>query len=185
MSKSGRKGSKKLHQNNFKPGRKLVLQDKSFEALRITLEGLKERYGLNLSDIFNLLREKEPERETTIPVSVFSNEELSALETICKYLKEELRLTYHEIAVLLKRDDRTVWATYNNAVKKRKKALPVFETPYTIPVSLVAERRLSVLEAVVSHLKDNYGLRYNQIGKLLNRDSRNIWTVYAKSRKRK
>ena len=37
-----------------------------------------------------------------------------------EYLKDKLNLTYHEIAVLLNRDDRTIWTCYNIAKKKRK-----------------------------------------------------------------
>ncbi|MDP4012450.1 MAG: hypothetical protein Q8R00_02485, partial [Candidatus Nanoarchaeia archaeon] len=45
----------------------------------------------------------------TVPISVFNNKELSALETICKYLKENKHYNYHEIAQLLNRNDRTIW----------------------------------------------------------------------------
>ncbi len=162
-----------------------ALSDKSFEVLKLSVEELREKYNLSFNDIVGILRKRVTPADVLIPVSVFDNDELSALETICKYLKENLNLTFHRIAELTKRDDRTIWATYSNAVKKRKKILSVIETPYTIPISLVANRRLSVLEAVVSHLKDEYGLRYNQIGKLLNRDERNIWAAYAKAGKRK
>lgn len=53
-----------------------------------------------------------------VPISVFSNLKLSILESIVKYLKEESKLTYHNIAVLLKRDDRTIWTIYNRSLKK-------------------------------------------------------------------
>lgn len=119
-----------------------------------------------------------------LPVSIFDNKELSALETICKYLKEELKFRYSEIGALLNRDQRTIWVTYDNARKKREAALVVEDSVYNIPVSIFKDRKLSVLEALVSHLKDNYGLRYVKIGKLLNRDERNIWGVYNKAKKK-
>ncbi|MEK6879693.1 MAG: hypothetical protein AABY22_08810, partial [Nanoarchaeota archaeon] len=53
-----------------------------------------------------------------IPASIFSNLKLSVLESIVKYLKETLNLTYHNIAVLLKRDERNIWTIYNRAIKK-------------------------------------------------------------------
>ncbi len=122
--------------------------------------------------------------EVELPVSIFDNKELSALESICKYLKEELKLRYSEIANLLNRDQRTVWVTYSNALKKRKEKLVVRESEYKIPVSIFKDRKLSVLEAIVAYLKDNYNLRYVEISKLLNRDERNIWGVYDKAKKK-
>jgi predicted DNA-binding protein (UPF0251 family) len=54
-----------------------------------------------------------------IPTAVLKNLDLSVLENIVIYLKEELDLPYHEIADILKRDDRTVWSVYNKANKKK------------------------------------------------------------------
>ncbi|MFH1849613.1 MAG: hypothetical protein ABH879_05490 [archaeon] len=44
---------------------------------------------------------------------------VSVLEAISEYLKDSLGLCYHEIAVLLNRDDRTIWTCYSRAKKKR------------------------------------------------------------------
>ena len=54
-----------------------------------------------------------------VPTAVLQNLDLSVLENIVVYLKEELDLTYHKIADILKRDDRTIWSVYNNANKKK------------------------------------------------------------------
>jgi len=54
-----------------------------------------------------------------IPVSIFSKARLSALEAIVNYLKE-LGFSYGDIAVLLNRDDRTVWTVYKRAKVKMK-----------------------------------------------------------------
>ena len=120
-----------------------------------------------------------------IPVSVFSTEELSALESVCKYLKEDLEFSYNKIALLLNRNHRTIWTTYNNAVGKLKDKLVVKESRYFVPASVFADRKLSVLEAIVSYLRERYKLRYSEIAVLLNRDERNVWSVYQrKLRKR-
>ena len=55
----------------------------------------------------------------TIPLSVVCDRDVSIFETIVEYLKETYDLTYHEIAVLLNRDDRTIWTVYKRAQKKR------------------------------------------------------------------
>ena len=56
-----------------------------------------------------------------IPSKIFTDRSLSVLEAIVKYLKEKKGMTYHEIAVLLNRDDRTIWTVYQRARKKYAK----------------------------------------------------------------
>jgi len=60
------------------------------------------------------------ENNINIPIHIFQDRTLSVLETIVEYLKEKLKLNYHEIAVLLNRDDRTIWTCYHRAKEKRK-----------------------------------------------------------------
>ena len=153
------------------------------EFLKTFIAHLKEEHKFNQQQIAALFGKSIG--KDLLPVSIFNNKELSCLETIVKYLKEEFKLRFHEIALLLNRDDRTIWATYNNAVKKRKEKLPVKESRFFIPVSAIADRKFSVLESVVSYLKGNFNLRYCQIAALLNRDERNIWAVYSKYVKKK
>ena len=43
-----------------------------------------------------------------IPSSIFQDRNVSVLEAISRYMKEDLALSYHEIAILLNRDDRTI-----------------------------------------------------------------------------
>ena len=56
----------------------------------------------------------------SIPISVLSNRSLATLEAVVVYMKDSLNLTYHQIAELLNRDDRTIWTCYNRAAKKRR-----------------------------------------------------------------
>jgi hypothetical protein len=60
-------------------------------------------------------------KEVMIPSSIFLDRNISVLEVLVRYLKEQKKLKYHEIAVLLNRDDRTIWTCYNRALKKRGK----------------------------------------------------------------
>ena len=53
-----------------------------------------------------------------IPSHIFKNRKLKVLEALVKYLKEERQLSYHEIAVLLNRNDRTIWTVYSRVKKK-------------------------------------------------------------------
>ena len=56
-----------------------------------------------------------------IPLLVLRDRRISVLEAIVEYLKDEKELTYHEIAVMLNRDDRTIWTCYHRAKTKRRK----------------------------------------------------------------
>ena len=49
-----------------------------------------------------------------------------------------------------------------------------------IPVSVIADRSVSILESLVEYLKDELKYTYHQIGELTNRDERTIWTVYSR-----
>lgn len=55
-----------------------------------------------------------------LPSRIFKDRSVSVLEAIVEYMKDDLGLTFHDIAQLLNRDDRTVWTVYSRAAKKRK-----------------------------------------------------------------
>ncbi|MBI2128672.1 hypothetical protein HYU07_00385 [Candidatus Woesearchaeota archaeon] len=69
------------------------------------------------------IKTEERMSKVGIPVSILKDRKLSALEAISEYLKETLNMNYHEIAVLMNRDDRTIWTVYSRAKKKRNTAL--------------------------------------------------------------
>jgi len=52
-----------------------------------------------------------------IPVSILK-EPFTILEAVVKYLKEDLKLSFHKIAVVLRRDDRTIWTVYDRVKRK-------------------------------------------------------------------
>ena len=56
------------------------------------------------------------------PIELFSQREIGLLESLVEYLKEHQNMTYHEIAVMLNRNDRTIWTAYKQAKRKRGKA---------------------------------------------------------------
>lgn len=176
--------NKKYSKNNVNSSFFGIHNDKYFQILKLAIGELKEKYGLNSNEILGLIEEKPVSKEILIPVSIFEISKLSALEAICKYLKEELDLTYSKIATILNRDSRTIWTTYNNAIKNIKEKLYTKESKFFIPVSILANRKLSVLEAIVSYLKDNLNLRYIEIASLINRNERNVWAAYNKAKKK-
>ncbi len=76
--------------------------------------------------------------------------------------------------------------TYRNARKKLEQRFVIDEIPaYSIPVSILKDRKLSVLENITAYFKDTFGLTYHKIALLLNRNDRTIWTVYQRAKKKR
>lgn len=124
-------------------------------------------------------------QKLAIPTSIFKDRSLAILETIVKFLKEKHNLTYHEIAILINRDDRTIWTVYHRAKKKQKKLQKIIKKPTkNLPTTIFKDRSISVLEAIVKFLKEKHNLTYHEIAILLNRDDRTIWTVYNRVKKK-
>ena len=152
-----------------------------------TIDYLKG-HGLSSEEITNLVNEslKIPIKEDIhVPISVFDNDYLSALETIVKFLREDLLLSFKQIASLTNRNEMALAVTYRNARKKMPAKLDARASDYFIPVSILKDRSLSVLENVAYYLKETFGITYHKIALLLNRDDRTIWTVYQRARRKR
>ena len=165
---------------------------KEFEAIEKrlldTLNYLKKQ-GLGSEEIIGLVNKHlkvQVREEIKVPISVFNNDYLSSLENIVKYLRENLLLSFKQIGSLTNRNQIALAVTYRNAKKKMESRFVVEEiSPYSIPVSILKDRNISVLENIAAYLKDNFGLNYHSIAVLLNRDDRTIWTVYQRAKKKK
>ena len=152
-----------------------------------TLEYLKKS-GLSSEQIIELVNKslKVPvKEEVKVPISIFDNDKLGSLETIVKYLRENLLLSFKQIASLTNRNEIALAVTYRNARNKLEARFVEEISPYHIPVKILQDRKLSVLENIVSYFKDTFGLTYHKIALLLNRDDRTVWTVYQRALKKR
>ena len=59
------------------------------------------------------------EEYTHIPSFIFRDRSVAVLEALVEYLVDVKKLSYHEIAVILNRDDRTIWTSYKRTKIKR------------------------------------------------------------------
>ena len=133
-----------------------------------------------------VLAKAKEDRVILIPLSVFLDRGVSVLEAVSEYLKDSKELSYHEIAVLLNRDDRTIWTCYNRAKKKNPgHVVKLAESKEHIPSSIFLDRDVSVLEAIVEYLKDKRKMSYHEMAVLLNRDDRTVWTCYSRAKKKR
>ena len=120
-----------------------------------------------------------------MPSDIFQDRSYSILETLVVYLKESQGLKYSEIGELLNRNGRTIWTCYHRALKKQRKPFEKFPQSILIPLRIFRNRSVSFSEALVKYLKDSMHLSYHDIGILLNRNERTIWTLYARLKKKK
>ena len=155
-----------------------VINDEDFKAFRESYDRLRDKYGLSAIELINKFEEIP-----LIPVSVF-NEKLSSLETVVKYAKENLGLSYKEISKLINRSDKTVWQAHLFSKKKFPEKFAVKASRFNFPITILSDRRLSVLESIVLYLKEEFELSYHKIAVLLERDDRTIWTVYQRAKKK-
>lgn len=126
------------------------------------------------------LKQKE-EIKDAIPVSVFNNNKLAPLETVVKFLREELDHTYKQIGKLLNRKEGPIGITYRNAKAKFSGRLDTSSSE-KIPISIFKDSSLSVFETIVVYLKDKREMKFARIALLLNRKYRTVWTVYSRAK---
>ena len=146
---------------------------------------IKEKYKLSNYDLIDVLLKQKVEKPLDmIPVAVFDNKSLSCLETVVKYMKENLKLGSGKSASLLNRNISTISSTYLKARKKLPTEFFIKKSKYYIPMSVIADRKFSVLESIVRFMKEKLSLSNKEIAGLLNRDNRTIWTVYSRAVKK-
>jgi len=155
-----------------------IKERRYFDELEKRLESLKKDYELDDKSILKLIKEKD--KIVNVPASVFNNS-LAPLEAVVLFLKEHLGYSFHNIALLLKRDDRTIWLTYSNAAKK-KVALEVV-SEFNVPVSIFSDRKFSILESAAAYFVGR-GLSFKQISELLGKNPKTLWTVYSRYTKK-
>ncbi len=175
--------NKKLKEDNLVQAMKLIadeLKEKysmsKEETLSLLVDELREKYDLTQENVARLVR-KETKKVIRVPISVFSAK-LGALESVCKYLHENEGMKYSEIARAINRDDRTVWTACNKAKKKEENIFVIDNSSEQIPLSVMNDERFTILESLILHLKER-GLSYKEIGLLLGRDQRNVWTIHS------
>ncbi|MBS3171817.1 hypothetical protein J4449_04360 [Candidatus Woesearchaeota archaeon] len=116
------------------------LQERPLTILESVILYLKDKRGLNYHEISELLKRDEANTRHTykfaklkkisgytkkiffseilVPASIFANREISAFESLVVYLHEEIKLSLHEIAVLLNRSSSTIRVVNSRARKK-------------------------------------------------------------------
>ena len=154
---------------------------REINAIDVFIESVSEKHAVSIQDVIGMLGNKE-KSAALIPSFIFRDKLIGILEAVAKYLKENLDMTYHEIAVLLNRDDRVIWVSYNKAIKKKKEKFAIAEPNYWLPVSIFRDTSLGPLEAISKYMTDNAKFKFSKTAKLLNRDNQSIWACYNRAK---
>ena len=152
-------------------------KEEKIELVSDFISELKRLHEVSESEILG-------RKEATIPIGVFSNDALSCLEAIVKYMKENLKMRFSKIAKLLNRSSKTIWATYSKSNKKMPSSFSDVSRIIMIPASAISNRSYSTLESVVGFVK---GLDYSnhEVAEMLHLDDRTIWTVWDRVKKKR
>src|SRR3989344_5571874 len=108
------------------------------------IEGLKKIVwpsNLGYHDLLNII--SADIKNKFVPIEIFAVDNLNPLEAVIKYLKENRKLKYSQIADLLERDDRVIWNTYN---KIKIKISLSDKSTLLIPINTFQNKKLSILE---------------------------------------
>lgn len=150
----------------------------SKKELLSTFSSFSKEEQLELLQAF--ISSMKPESKEGIPLSIFDNDKLSIFESVVKYLHENEGKKFSTIGVQLQRNDRTIWSTYHNAKRKRKKQFEKLDFTTTIPLQIFANRSFTLFESLVLYLKKK-GWTNHAIAVTLRRNDRTIWAVYNRA----
>ncbi len=101
---------------------KYLHEDKQLKFSQIA--ELTKRDSRTIWSSYQFSKKKHPAKliirqsEIKIPLHQLTDRSISVLESIVAYLKENYNLSYHQIAILVNRNDRTIWTVYSRYKKK-------------------------------------------------------------------
>jgi DNA-binding CsgD family transcriptional regulator len=152
------------------------------QVLKLTTEILRRNYNLTDSEIMRLIAPESvleasiTKESIEIPIETFSSK-LGILESVVKYLKENLNLRNSEISKILSRSGKTIWSSYNASLKKNPSKLRVLkESRIRIPISIFSSKELGALESLVLYLNKR-GFSVSEISSMLGRNYKTIYST--------
>jgi len=123
--------------------------------------------------------QSSPKLSESIPISVF-RAPISGLEIIVRYLKDNAKKSFKDIAHILNRKPSTIYNTYTNSTRKFRGDLDLSDSSLSLPFNIFSDRSFSILESLVVYLKDKENISFNNIASLLHKNHNTIRTVYRR-----
>jgi hypothetical protein len=157
----------------------LLPKEEIIKLIHNLIDFLNKRYNISAKDVIEL--QPGGPMHLFVPLSVFSTE-LSPSEAITKYLKEKYDLSFTEIAVYLKKESASIWASYKRANEKVKPEFKFPESVIIIPITAFSSEQLSILEALCLYMKDVKNMKIPKLSELINKDKSTLWTAYNRAK---
>ena len=146
------------------------------------IEQLKKEFAISSEGLVALLQEQS---SSFIPVDLFATRNASGLQTLVTYLKKKYGYSFRKIGDILNRNERTVWTAYHQAKRRLKTEFDIpEEATEFIPITRFRDRKFSVLEHIVSFLKEKEYAN-KDIALLLNRTQTTVSTVLGRASKKR
>jgi len=119
-----------------------------------------------------------------IPIFILRTKELSSLESIVKFLRENKRMSYSLMGSLLHRNSKSLAVTYAVARKKLSSSFSsdMRSDAQRIPFAAFSDG-LSVLESICVYFR-SLDYSYAAISRLICKDQRTVWTVCNRARRK-
>ena len=150
-----------------------ISKTNEFTEFSALAERLRAYYGISYRDLFEMLAGDR------IPIQIFSTN-LTPLESLTKYLKENLHKSFAQIAELLRKSPQSIYQAYRHAREKMSVAFTFEPKEYAIPLLFFKDSKRSVLSTVVAYLVIEHRMSVTQIASLLNRSPSSIWIIKQK-----
>ena len=151
-------------------------------SLGAVLGALNDK-GIHASDAL-ILAGSQRGQPAGIPISIF-NSSLGALESIVKYMREELLLDYATIASMLGKNPGPIGVTYRRSLVKLNMSSDVSSKESIAFEALRADstKGLSVFESVAIQLA-RQGHDWHEIAQILHRHDKTVWTVLDRAKRK-
>jgi len=156
-------------------------QKDALNMLQLLLEHLQNHYNIAPEEALRLIKEKE---DLSVPLSVFERFELTFLEALVKYLHENLSMRFSQIAKSLNKNPVSIWGCYKKSKAKHPNQFSPDLSKGEVPLVIFTSKKYTISEALVHYLSQERKMRYIDIAKLLNRDSRTIWSLARRALKK-
>jgi hypothetical protein len=167
--------------------RAITKEEKPIEVpIEEKIIGSFQKNEKSISGFEKFLEEKYQKEDIqfNFPINIFC-EQLTPFESLVKFLFEQEKLGFSDIGQLLRKDRRVVWTTYKRASEKFKEPFAIIEEAIRLPLSELVSDKLSIAELVVAYLKDKLHLRNSQVGSLIKKDEKTVWTLYHRAIKKR
>ncbi len=169
-------------------GKVYVEEQERLNRLENLFSSLSSASDLGIRELFTFLHQRE--KYVSVPVGLF-NTSLSPLEALVLYIYTKFLLSQQQISALLDRDPTTIWTTLHNAQQKISPAQfkaqfgRLAENQLLVPLSVFADRSLSILEHLCIYLREEHEMSNREIARLIGKDDRTIWTVVSRAKKKR